>query len=436
MEENVTKIKRDSIRPDAKTVSPKDPGVKEKKQTNEGAKQLQFINTKPQVAPPHKKHHKMSKGIVALLVFTGFFLGFVLGMVFINYRKEQEIAAVKQELATVIEEQSAINVTNIYVPERKIDNGKIAMNSYKTENFRIDNGFMAYFDEDGNKISHLGCDLSYHNDKIDWDELAKSGCEFVILRIGYRGYTEGGLVEDEKFKEYASEAKRVGLKLGVYFFTQSTTVEEAEEEAKYVLEILDGMELEYPIAYDTEYVNDDNARTNNVEISDELRSLMCIAFCEKIKSKGYYPIIYASENWMRRNMDLKMLSDYEFWAPQYLDENDFLFDFSIWQYTEDGNIPGVEGPVDLDISMVDYASFVPQMRQAYLTGGSITTDDSKGVITITTSREDDFIGSGADSDAGADDEVINFQDSSFDSMNMNDAIDADGHDDSVTITIN
>ena len=84
-------------------------------------------------------------------------------------------------------------------------------------------------------------------------------------------------------------------------------------------------------------------------------------------------MIYASENWMRRNMELKMLTEYDFWAPQYLEENDFLYDFTIWQYTDKGSIPGVKGEVDLDISMVDYASFVPQMREAYLTGGTIGT---------------------------------------------------------------
>lgn len=356
-------------------------------------REIKEITPIPTGGAPHrvrvKKKGQSNKPIIALLVFSGFFLGFVIGMLLVHAKSQKEIAEVKQELATVIKEQSAINVTNVYVPERKINEGKIAMNSYNTENFRIDNGFMAYFDENGNKISHLGVDLSYHNEYVDWDRLAESGCEFVMLRCGYRGYTEGGLCKDEKFEEYAKEAQRVGINLGVYFFTQAITVEEAEEEAEYVLELLDGMTLQYPVALDTEKVTDPNARTNKADISDELRSEMAIAFCEKIKSKGYYPIIYASENWMRRDMNLKMLTDYEFWAPQYLEENDFLFDFSIWQYTEEGFIPGIENEVDLDLSMVDYASFVPAMREAYLSGGTIETMDTKGEFVITTSREDD-----------------------------------------------
>ena len=336
----------------------------------------------------HKNKKKVPAKIAILMTFSAFFLGFVIGMVIIHTKSQKELKDVKDELAKVIEEQSAINVTNVYVPERKISAGKVAMNSYNTDNFRIDNGFMAYFDDDGNKISHLGVDLSYHNGDIDWQALKSAGCEFVMLRIGYRGYTEGGLIKDEKFDEYFVGAKEVGLKVGVYFFTQSVSVEEAIEEADYVLELLDGATLEYPIAYDTEDVTDDNARTNVEEIADELRSQMCIAFCERIKERGYYPIIYASENWMRRDMELELLSDYEFWAPQYREENDFLYDFTIWQYTENGNIPGIKGEVDLDISMVDYASFVPAVREAYLTGGGVYNSSPKGEIKITTSTSE------------------------------------------------
>ena len=307
------------------------------------------------------------------MVMMGFIMGLIIGMVIIHVKSSKEIAAVREELATVIEEQSHINVTNVYIPKRTIKEGQVAVNSYKTENFRLDNGFMAYFDDDGNKISHLGCDLSYHNKIVDFDELAASGCEFVMLRCGYRGYSEGGLVKDEKFDRYASEAQRTGIKLGVYFFTQALTPEEAEAEAEYVLELIKDYDISYPVAFDTEYIDDEEARTNVTEISDELRSEICIAFCEKIREKGYYPMIYASENWMRRYLELESLQDYDFWAPQYLEENDFLYDFTMWQYTDSGNIQGVRGDVDLDISMVDYAAFVPKMREAYLTGGEIST---------------------------------------------------------------
>ena len=321
--------------------------------------------------PPRRRRRRRDVSVTILIIITSFVMGLVVGMVIIHNKSSKEIAAVKDELASVIEEQSHINITNVYVPKRNITEGLISTNSYNPENFRIDNGFMAYFDENGEKISHLGCDLSYHNKIVDFDQLAASGCEFVMLRCGYRGYSQGGLMKDEKFDRYAAEAQRVGLKLGVYFFTQALTAEEAVEEAEYTIKLIEDYDISYPVAFDTEYIDDENARTNTTEISDELRSEICRAFCERIKQEGYYPVIYASENWFRRSLEVESLREYDFWAPQYLEENDFLYDFTIWQYTDEGSIPGVKGDVDLDISMVDYASFVPQMREAFLSGGVI-----------------------------------------------------------------
>ncbi|MCR5302160.1 MAG: glycoside hydrolase family 25 protein [Lachnospiraceae bacterium] len=343
--------------------------------------------TNRDVRPRVKKRRRGNTGITVFALAASFILGLVVGMVIIHVKSSKEIAQVQEELATVIEEQSHINVTNVYVPERDIAAGKIGLNSYKKENFRIDNGFMAYFDDNGEKISHLGCDLSYHNTRVDFDELKAAGCEFVMLRCGYRGYSEGGLVKDEKFDEFATEAQRAGINIGVYFFTQAVTPEEAVDEAEFTLDLIKDYDISYPVAFDTEYIDDEKARTNTEEITDELRTEICTAFCERIREEGYYPMIYASENWLRRSLNVEALKQYEFWAPQYLDENDFLYDFTIWQYTDSGNIPGVEGDVDLDISMVDYAAFVPQMREAFLTGGKIQEVTPDGKLKITTEQE-------------------------------------------------
>ena len=53
-----------------------------------------------------------------------------------------------------------------------------------------------------------------------------------------------------------------------------------------------------------------------------------------------------------------MLEDYDFWVPQYNALMDFMYDFTIWQYSEGADIPGIEGLVDANISLIDYASFL------------------------------------------------------------------------------
>lgn len=298
----------------------------------------------------------------------------------------KDAATVNRPQVIVSDDNDKQKVTNVYVPARERILGQIPINSYNTENFYIDDGFMAYHDDEGNKLSHLGVDLSYHQENVNWDELAASGIEFVMLRCGYRGYSEGGLVKDEKFDEYARACNERDIPLGVYFFTQAVSVEEAEREAEFTLELIKDYKISYPVAIDTEYVSDKEARTNLEEIDEDLRSKMCIAFCEKIKEAGYYPMIYASENWIRRELDFEALQDYDFWAPQYLEENDFMYDFTIWQYTERGFIKGVDEQVDLDISMVDYASFVPALREAVLSGGAIN-ETGNSTIEIGTGGE-------------------------------------------------
>ncbi|MCR5108202.1 MAG: glycoside hydrolase family 25 protein [Lachnospiraceae bacterium] len=340
------------------------------------------------------KKRSGAKLTIFFLAMSLFIIGAVVGMIIVHISNQKDMRDMEKAYKAKIselEEKTKDEITYVYVPERKRVYGNIPINSYIPENFRVEDGFMAYFDENGEKISHLGVDLSYHQNAINWDEL-ENAVDFVMLRCGYRGYSEGGLVEDEKFREYAKECNDRGIPLGVYFYTQSITVEEAVKEAEFTLDLIKDYELSYPVAYDTEYVVDETARTRVNEISDELRSEMAVAFCERIKEEGYYPMIYASENWIRRNLIADMIQEYDLWAPQYLDENDFMYDFTIWQYTESGYIPGISTEVDLDISMVDYADFVPKMRQAYLEGNLFSKTASEDSVIIDGENGEDVNG--------------------------------------------
>ncbi|MCR4654941.1 MAG: glycoside hydrolase family 25 protein [Lachnospiraceae bacterium] len=323
-----------------------------------------------------RKNRRGSNALFTVLFITLFLIGLVIGMLIVHIaetgRRETLIADYEGRIKELKEKEKILDeTTRVYVPERKRIFGKMPKNSYNIDNFVIDNGFMAYYDDDGNKLSHLGVDLSYHQQSVNWDELKASPVEFVMLRCGYRGYSEGGLIMDEKFREYASKCNEYDIPLGVYFFTQAVTVEEAVKEAEFVIDAIKDFDISYPVAFDTEYVSEENARTNLTEISDRLRTDMIKAFCDRVKEEGYYPMFYASENWVRRNMYFEELADYDLWAAMYMEENDFLFDHTIWQYTSQGNIPGIDTEVDLNISMVDYSEFVPALRKAFLENGVI-----------------------------------------------------------------
>ncbi len=322
----------------------------------------------------HRENRHTFTIVLTLLMFA---LGLAIGMSIIHFSEVRKlkkmVKTLEESTGTTISIESGQEILHIKVPKREVKYGTIPVNSYILENFKLDeDGFMAYYDASGEKISHLGADISYHQKKIDWVKLQQTPIEFIMLRCGFRGYTQGSLIVDEKFREYADAATEIGIPIGVYFFTQALTEEEALEEADFVLDLIKDYPISYPVAIDTEYVSAADARTNLTELTKEERSKLLCVFCERIKENGYYPMVYASENWLRRNLDASMLQQYEIWAPQYLDSNDFMYDFSIWQYTERGQIDGIQGEVDLNISMVNYASFVPKLREAFLNDGKIT----------------------------------------------------------------
>lgn len=205
--------------------------------------------------------------------------------------------------------------------------------------------------EDADYYIRRGIDVSHHQGKIDFTKVKEDGYEFVILRIGYRGYGKGGsLNKDKRFEEYIADAKNAGLDVGVYIFSQAINEEEALAEADFVLSILDGRSLELPIVYDPESIRDDVARTD--DISGEQFTKNTIIFCEKIKEAGYEPMIYSNMIWESDFFDMSMLQDYKFWYADYelIPQTPYMFEF--WQYSSEGRVSGIAGNVDLDIQFI------------------------------------------------------------------------------------
>lgn len=155
------------------------------------------------------------------------------------------------------------------------------------------------------------------------------------------------LVVDEKFHQYIQEAQAAGLDTGVYFFSQAVSEEEAREEADFVYQECKEYELTCPVAFDTEKIKGDAARTDNIK-PEELTDIT-IAFCEKIKEYGYEPMIYANAKWLTTKLQLERLGDYSIWYADYQENPLYPYTFEMWQYTETGQVDGIEGNVDLNI---------------------------------------------------------------------------------------
>lgn len=211
---------------------------------------------------------------------------------------------------------------------------------------------MMYY-EDGKEISFVGVDLSKYQEYVDFSKLKKAGIDFCMLRVGARGYGTGQLVLDSYFQENIKRATDAGLEIGVYFFSQAITIEEAKEEANMVVEYIKDYDVNYPVVFDMEYVQNDTARVE--QLSKEEKTLITQAFLETVELEGYTPMIYGKKEWLLTKIDLGKLVGYDIWLADYSDIPDYPYQFSMWQYTNQGKVEGVSGKVDLNISFIDYS---------------------------------------------------------------------------------
>lgn len=224
----------------------------------------------------------------------------------------------------------------------------VARNSYDAAGFYKEDGFLRY--GDGTLGSEVGVDISSHQQSVDWEAVKAAGVDFAILRAGYRGYTEGAIQEDETFLTNLAAAKAAGLKVGVYFFSQALDKAEAVEEAEFVLNLLDGAELDYPIFFDWEDIEAE-ARTDGM---DSVTLTACaVAFCKRVELNGYRAGVYFNQRFGFEEFDLRDLQDYELWLAEYALSPSFPYHFDVWQYANDGMLSGVDGPVDLNLAFVE-----------------------------------------------------------------------------------
>lgn len=214
-------------------------------------------------------------------------------------------------------------------------------------------GFKNYV-VDNQVTSFRGIDVSSFQGTIDWNKVKAAGVDFAMIRVGYRGYGTGAMMLDDNFDVNIQGALDAGIKVGVYFFSQAITEEEAVEEARFVLEHIKDYDITYPVAYDMELITHDTARTDTLtgrQITDHT-----IAFCEAIKSAGYKTCVYSNRRTLILKLDLSRLTAYDTWYAAYVGYPDYPYDFKMWQFTDSGSVDGIEGNVDINISFIDYSA--------------------------------------------------------------------------------
>ena len=253
--------------------------------------------------------------------------------------------------------------TEFYIPANVV---------YKYTGWQTIDGKTYYFDKNGNYVTgeHIilgskyvfgsngvlnlgnaiqGIDVSRWNETIDWKKVKESGISFVIIRAGYRGSTQGALIEDKYFKTNIKGANDAGLKVGVYFFSQAISEAEAVEEASMVIDLVKDYKISYPIFIDTEA---SGGRADGLTKSQ--RTAVCNAFCKTIENAGYDAGVYTSKSWFTSKLNTSELEKYKIWVAQYASECTYTGKYDIWQYSDKGSISGIQTKVDLNYSYMGY----------------------------------------------------------------------------------
>lgn len=203
----------------------------------------------------------------------------------------------------------------------------------------------------------FGIDISAYQNRategeIDWEAVADDGVDFVMVRAGFRGTSTGSLNADAFYGQNIEGAMEAGLETGVYFFAQAITVEEAIEEAEFVLELLEDYEIDGPIAYDWE-MHDATYRVYGT--TPEMATACAIAFCERIEEAGYDAMIYAGSYVSYIKYDQGAIEKYLHWYPEYKNEDSevlaptFLYQMDYWQFSSNCTVDGIGGRVDGNI---------------------------------------------------------------------------------------
>ena len=227
--------------------------------------------------------------------------------------------------------------------QQHIQETLIAPNPFTAEDFVMENGYLQCTAD----TAVFGIDVSGFQGDIDWQQVKDAGVEFAIIRVAGRGYGQKGTLYDDGYAQQNYEgAKAAGIAVGAYFFSQAITPEEAVEEANYILDYTKDWEMEFPIVYDWEYIDED-ARTGNVDA--ETLTACTAAFCHTVENAGREAMIYFNPHQNQKQFNLEELTDYRFWLAMYSTEMTYPYKVDMWQYSASGTVPGITGKVDLNL---------------------------------------------------------------------------------------
>ncbi len=276
-------------------------------------------------------------------------------------------------------------------------------------------------------MSVKGIDISTWQGTLSLDNyknIVKDDVNFAILRCGFTSYgkTKGKKI-DNQFENNYMMCKAVDLPVGVYYYSCATTIEEAKEEALFVLSLIQDKELEYPVYYDIEdnhdVKNTNNAPVNQAMIGKNLLTEIIKTFCQIVEEAGYYVGIYASTNWFNNYMNLSDLSEYDKWVAQW-SESKPTISCGMWQYSSTGSVSGIKGNVDLNYAFINYENIIKS--NGLNNFDVIIEEEPSDIPTVPEVEDDNLVSEDSDSVENSENQT---DDEFLDDENVDNTVDSD-----------
>lgn len=208
----------------------------------------------------------------------------------------------------------------------------------------------------------IGIDVARYQGTIDWAQVAASGIDFAMVRVGYRADKSREICADSNAKYNMQEAQKNGIKVGAYFFSTATTTQEAVEEAGWVADFIARYQITYPVAYDCEGFDQPDSAQH--DLTNAQRTDIAIAFLQEIYNRGYTPMFYSSMGELTGNAKWdtnRLEGTYRIWVSQYpatpypqTAKSSYTGTHAMWQYTNRGKVSGISKPVDVNVAYFGY----------------------------------------------------------------------------------
>ncbi|MBR5419531.1 MAG: hypothetical protein IK115_00130 [Lachnospiraceae bacterium] len=232
-------------------------------------------------------------------------------------------------------------------------NPYLSRNNYDFSGLVYKKPFMSYY-ENNSKRSFTGVDISKDEDFVDFKLLKRSGVDFVMLRLGQRGYSTGEISLDDNFVENYQRAAEAELDVGVYFVTAAITTEEAKEEADFCIRTLSENQvvLTYPLALSTKQLGSGKARTDDLEKMP--RTNCALTFMRTVEQAGFFSLLYGDKATLIKKYSLGSMIAYDIWYSEQADIPDYPYQFVMWQYDLGGKVDGIAGGARLNLCFMDY----------------------------------------------------------------------------------